>query len=222
MRRAFAPVLNPAKIYVETGHLRERVRLRSIIEQIRIGKSPQETDILKLLSHDNKARRVFHGKRTQSERIHNAKNRGVSADAERKSQHDYKSESRILAERSEGVTQILQERVEEIYAACLTAFFFGAVDSTEFQACAAHRFMATYAVADQVLGVAFHVETQFRIHFGLQTGALQRRAHPGTKTAPEHHISSRVAPKIPAMTPAIRFHFSASACNLRLPVAVSR
>jgi len=56
---------------------------------------------------------------------------------------------------------------------------------------------ARSSVADEVLGVTFHVETQFHIHFALQPGALQRRAHPGTKTAPEHHISSCVAPRFP-------------------------
>src|SRR6266403_98976 len=86
-----------SKIYAETGHLRERVRLRAIIEQIRIRKRSQKTAVLKLLSHHHKAQRVSHGKRTQRERIHNAKNRRVSADAESKSQHGYKSESGILS-----------------------------------------------------------------------------------------------------------------------------
>src|SRR4030095_1271463 len=85
------------KIYAETGHLREGVRIRAIIEQIKIGKGSQKTAVRRLLSHDHKTRRVFHGKQTHRERIHNAKNSCVSADAERKSQHCYRSESTILA-----------------------------------------------------------------------------------------------------------------------------
>src|SRR4030095_4421636 len=85
------------KIYAETGHLREGVRIRVIIEQIKIGKGSQKTAVRHLLRHDHKTPSVSHWKRTQGEGIHNAKNRGVSADAERKSQHGYTSESRILA-----------------------------------------------------------------------------------------------------------------------------
>src|SRR5437667_8981376 len=206
-----------SKIYVETGHLLEGVRLRAIIEQIRIGKSPQETAVLKLLSHDNKAGRVSYRKWTQSERIHNAKNRGVSADAERKSQHGYKSEFRILAEGSEGVAQILQERVDVVYAACFAAFSFGTVDSAEFQTRTPHRFLASYAVADEVLGVAFDMETQLRIHFVFHARAPERGVQPGPQLIPDSHICSGLVCSIAAITSAMRFHFSASVCKRRLP-----
>src|SRR6267154_6827382 len=176
------------KIYGETGHLREGVRARTIIEQISIRKKSQETAVLRLLSHDHKAGRVSYRKGTQSERIHNAKNGGVSADAERKSQYNYKSKSGVLAQRSEGVTQILQERVEDVDAACFAAFFFGAVDPAEFQTGSPHRFLAIHTAADKILREAFDMETQLRIHFVFHARAPESGVQPRTQLIPDGHI----------------------------------
>src|ERR1041384_48609 len=129
------------EISLKTRHFREGVRAGAIIQQIRIRKISQKTAVLHLLSHHHKARRISHRKRAQSERIHNAKNGGVGADTERESQYGDKSESRILAQHSEGMARVLQESLEDVNAARFAAFFLSAFNSTELDAGAAQCFL---------------------------------------------------------------------------------
>jgi hypothetical protein len=70
----------------------------------------------------------------------------------------------------------LHERVEEVGAGSVTAFFLGALEAAEFDTRAAERFVARHACADQVFGVGVDVEAQFGIHFALGTWAMHDRA----------------------------------------------
>ncbi|PYU08905.1 MAG: hypothetical protein DMG34_00725 [Acidobacteria bacterium] len=65
------------------------------------------------------------------------------------------------------------------------------------------------------------MEAELGVHFAFHARTEQSRPHPGTETAPKRHTFSRVVPKIPAMTSAIRFHLPVSVCNLRFPANLS-
>src|SRR5882724_10041751 len=154
--------------------------------------------------------------------IYEAEDGSVRADAKGKNQNGGKSEPRGLAQHTNAVAQILNQGFDEAHTERLPAFFLDALDSAKLHPRPPHRFLARYAATHQIFRVRLHVESQLRIHLALHPRAPQRRAQPRTKSAPLCHTSSGFAPRIPAITFAMRFQFSVSVCNLRLPAAVSR
>src|SRR5262249_29421625 len=140
----------------------------------------------------------------------------------RQGQNGYDCEHGASAEQSRPTAQIRQQVLCEVYAAGVAALFLGALDAAKLDARSPHRCRARHAAADQVLRIRPNVKAQFRSHLALYPRAPQNGPYPGSKPAPESHTSSGVVPKIPAMTSAMRFHFLASVCSLRLPAAVRR
>src|SRR5277367_2775398 len=161
-------------------------------------------------------------KPNQENAVHEAEDGGVRADAESEREDRHRGEAGIFAEHARAVAKVLPQIFCEADATGLAAFFFGAFDRAEFEASAAERFFSGDACANQILRVSVEVKLNFRVNLALHVRAMQRGVQPGTKTACERHTSSGFAPRIPAITSAMRFHFSASVCRRRLPAAVRR
>src|SRR5438128_9091108 len=159
--------------------------------------------------------------RAEQHRVHNTKDRRVRSNAERQCDHGNCRKTRSTQHRTHAVAQVLEQSFHKRSATRLPALFFGAFEAAEFEACAAHGFLARNTAANQVFGIRFQMETELGVHFAFHARREQSNPHPGTETAPKHHTSSCVVLKMPAITSAIRFHLSVSVCNLRFPAALS-
>ncbi len=158
----------------------------------------------------------------QQQGVGRAEDGGVGADAERQGEHRDGGEARILAQHARAEAQVSRQGLGESHAERVPAFLLGAIDAAEVQPRLPHRRRPRHAAADQVLGVRLEVEAELRIHVAFPARAPEDGPRPGTQAAPESHTSSGVVRRIPAMTSAMRCHFSASACSRRFPAAVSR
>src|SRR6266478_2266829 len=164
----------------------------------------------------------FVWKGIEQEVVNHAEHDSRRGNAKREREHRGSREPQTLSQRPRTVAQVLCQRFEKSHASRLPAFFFDALNPAKLQPRPPRCFMARHTAAHQILRIRLHVKAQLLIHFALHPRALQSRPQPRTNSAPERHTSSGFVPRIPAITSVIRFHFSASACSLRFPAAVSR
>ena len=165
---------------------------------------------------------VRHRPRPQEEAIDHAEDRGIGPYPKRQRDHGHTGEAGALAQHPQPETQILHEAFDEVHTARVAALLFGAVDAAELEPCPPHGLPARQAAAHQVVRVGLDVETEFRIHLALGAGAAQDGFKRRTNAAPQPHTSSGLVRSTPAMTSAMRFHFSVSLRSRRVPAAVSR
>ena len=173
------------------------------------------------IAHGYKLPRVFHRQCAKHDRVNHGKDRGVGADAERKRQHGYGRESGILPQHAQAEAQVLNEAINGVRASRVAAFLFCALHAAKLDPRAPQCLRARHAAASQVFRECLDVEAQLRVHLAFHPRPPRHRAHPRPDSVQKPHTSSGVLCRIPAMTSAMRFHFSASVCNLRFPAAVS-
>ncbi len=166
--------------------------------------------------------RMLHGNRPQHHCIDHGENRGVRPDAQGQCHQSNRREPGVLPQHSQPETQVLTEAFDQIDAAGISALLLFLLDSTKFQPGLPHCFHARHPAANEVFRIGFDVKPHLSVHFALHARALEKSAAPPDDARPERHTSSGFVFKIPAMTSAMRFHFSASASSLRLPAAVRR
>src|SRR5439155_3955119 len=146
----------------------------------------------------------------------------VYANSQGQRKHSGRCEAWILPQHAQAEAQVLEKAVDETYTSRIAAFFFRAFDAAKLDARAPQCLRARHAAASQVFRECLDVKAQLRVHLPFHPRTAESCLQPRPKPAPKRHTSSGLVPKIPAMTSAMRFQFSASACSLRFPAAVSR
>src|SRR5215470_2465480 len=163
--------------------------------------------------------RIFHRPRPQHDGVKRCEDRGVHSDSEREGKNGGRRKAEVFSHHAQAEAQVLENAIDETDSARLAAFFLGALYAAKLNTRPPQRLSTANAAARQILRARLDVEPQLRVHLALHPPAPQNGQQPKTKAAPEGHTSSGVVCRIPAITSAMRFHFSASVCNLRLPAA---
>ena len=74
--------------------------------------------------------------------------------------------------------EILENALDKADPDIVAAFFFDALDTAELDARATHSFHARHAIAHQILGERFDMETEFRVHLALHARTIESRLCP--------------------------------------------
>src|SRR5690348_10971261 len=111
---------------------------------------------------------VWERQRLQENRVNNAENSGVSADAEREGEYGNRSEAPRLAQHAQTKAQILYKVLNPIYASRVTALLFGLLDPAQVQPRPPSRFLGRYPFGDVFLGFSFEVIEQLVLQFPIK------------------------------------------------------
>src|SRR6185437_14195279 len=91
--------------------------------------------------HHVQLRRICYGQRLQQDRVNQAENGTVCANAQREREHGNDGKSRSVAESSHSISQVAEEVMQKMEAASLAAAFLVSFHCAEFEAGAAERFL---------------------------------------------------------------------------------
>ena len=160
--------------------------------------------------------------RAQCSRVNKSEHSSADPNAEGQCNDDNRRKEGVLAQVSNSETNVTLQALDQNDGARVPTFFLGALDSAELNASAPHSLFARNPSQHQVFCACLDMKAQLRVHLPFHPRTAESCLQPRPKPAPKRHTSSGLVPKIPAMTSAMRFQFSASACSLRFPAAVSR
>ena len=116
----------------DDGHVREDVILRAPVEEVRI-RDADDADARRRLVQDDELRRVAIRQRPEKRVVHDRKDRGVRAHAERKRARGDGREARRFAQRAERIPHVAQEIFGEAHAANVTALLLQLRDRADFE-----------------------------------------------------------------------------------------
>jgi hypothetical protein len=108
--------------------------------------------------------------------VENAKHRRTRADAERKRKYRRYSESPVLPQHAEAVTEIAEQRFQSRNAGPVAICLLRLLHAAEFQQSLAPRFFRRHARAEIVVDVQLQVGFDLRRDFALQTLFAKRTA----------------------------------------------
>src|SRR5215470_15516822 len=157
-----------------------------------------------------KALRLRHIQRVQYQRIHDTKDHGVGANRQRKGRDRGHGESGRLAQQAQAVTDILDQRLDQISAERFVAFLSVPLAAAELDASTALRCGAIQAGALQIISAMLDVSPELLLHFFLDSRAMKDLGGKRAKVGEEFHDSSGCAARAEAMASARRFHPSTS------------
>src|SRR5580700_6289808 len=131
--------------------------------------------------------RILHGPWAQYQCVKCRENSGVYPNTERERNYSRGGKTRVFLQHAKTEANVLHERVEEVGAGGVAAFFLGAFDAAEFDTRAAQRFVARLAAADQIVSVGVDVEAKLGVHLALHTRTPKNSVQPASEVAPEVH-----------------------------------
>lgn len=121
--------------------------------------------------------RVGEGQRAQQERVHNAEDGNVGADAESQDKNGDDGEAAVTAQRAEGVLQILQNDIELDEAAHFAVLFLCLLDPTEADQCLTAGLFRRQTAAQVFFDCQFEMYSEFGFEFRVPLFFMEERTH---------------------------------------------
>src|SRR5215510_2502067 len=115
----------------------------------------------------------------QQERVNDAEDRAVRADAERERNHRHQGEAGILYKHPRAMAQVLPKIFNPSYAASVTAPLLRLLHPAESLAGGKTRLLRTHPQPDVLLGLSLDVVAQFLVQFALGLRSAQQRPQRG-------------------------------------------
>src|SRR2546429_267912 len=147
----------------------------------------------------NHIRRIFNRRLAEKEAACYGENCRVQSDSQSQRENYGGSKSWILAQHAQAIAKILGEAFDEVNAAGVAAFFFGPLDTAEFDAGATVSLLPLHAAAHQIFSEGFDVETEFRVHLVFHARPPQHGAQPGPQSIQQPHTFSSRMRKLPVI-----------------------
>ena len=154
---------------------------------------------------------------------------GISADSEREGGCGNQGERWALRQDANSIANVGSEFIEPAKPQRCAHIFLVGECGAKRDAGAASGLGGRVAGTHKVIGELLEMKLKLGFHLRLKPAAVEDGAQPGTELRvlanykfEQLHTFSGVVRRIPAMMPAMRFHFSVSASRRRLPAAVSR
>ena len=127
---------------------------------------------------EEQALRLRDGKRLQQQRIDEAEDRGVRADAERKRQDGDDRECRRSTQQPERIADISAQLVDDAQPEHLPAFVSPGVDAAKRDPRQSVSFVGGDAAADEIGTVQIDMQSHLVLHLAIEIACQTRRAHP--------------------------------------------
>jgi hypothetical protein len=106
----------------------------------------------------------------------------------------YDSEAAILGQHPQAVTNILNQILDVVHSAHISALLFGLFDAAKFAQGGVAGFLRIHPFPDLLLDQVFQVEAQFIAQLLFDTLTLEKRAEPQREfVEPAHHFSSQLS-----------------------------
>lgn len=118
--------------------------------------------------------RIRIGEGAKQSAVHYRENRGVSADAEGQREDGDDGEAGAAAQLAQAEADVLEQSFCEVHAAGFAAGFFHLIEAAEFEARAAHGFLAREAGLDVMIHLLIKMEAQFVIEIILESAAVNQ------------------------------------------------
>src|SRR6185437_15652882 len=123
--------------------------------------------------HHVQLRRICYGQRLQQDRVNQAENGTVCANAQREREHGNNRKSRSVAESSHSISQVAEEVMQKMEAASLAAAFLVSFHCAEFQAGAAERCVWLESATREFLRSLPDMELDFLVHIGVEAVPME-------------------------------------------------
>ena len=204
------PATEPGRRREDVAALRERASDR--VREVRRGTS--------LLSHldEHQLPRVAHRQHPEHQRIDQAEDRRVGADAQSEREHDDHREGAIPEGHPHGVAQIPSDLVEPPAMPPRTNAFFRLLHAAELQEGEAPRLVRRHAIAHLIRGGHVDERLQFVVQIALGPISRDDSAHDGGEAMQKRHAPSRTL----VTATDTRSQRSRCCSSCRRPAAVSR
>ena len=204
------PATEPGRRREDVAALRKRASDR--VREVRRGTA--------LLSHldEHQLARVVHRQHPEHQRIDQAEDRRIGADAQGEREHDHHCEGAIPEGHPHGVAQIPSDLVEPPPMATRPDAFFRLLHAAELKNGEAPRLVRRHAITDLVGGGHVDERLQFVVQITFGPVSLDDSAHDGGEAMQKRHAPSSTL----ATATETRSQRSRCCSSCRRPAAVSR
>ena len=129
------------------------------------------------LLEDQQLFRFLDGQDAEHQRVDNAENCGIGADAQSKRDNGRYAEARVLPERAQPVSQVLPEVFDKPRTARIATRFLDLLYAPERAQRREARFLGAHPRGDIVLDQPLEMEAQFFVHLAVQTRGAEKGNH---------------------------------------------